>query len=76
MMVDRKIITAEKLLSTYMQDNLKAETFVDENGNFGARFFKDNVWLADELYKGHSEQYAENAAENFVIGVKSLYIRS
>ena len=75
-MIDKKIITAEKLLSTYMQDNLKAETFIDKNGNYGARFYKDNVWLVDELYKGHSEQYAENAAENFVIGVKNLYIRS
>ena len=51
-MIDKKIITAEKLLSTYMQDNLKAETFIDENGNYGARFYKDNVWLVDELYKG------------------------
>lgn len=75
-MIDKKIITAEKLLSTYMQDNLKAETFIDENGNYGARFYKDNVWLVDELYKGHSEQYAEDAAENYVIGVKHLYIRS
>ena len=68
-MIDKKIITAEKLLSTYMQDNLKAETFIDENGNYGARFYKDNVWLVDELYKGHSEQYAEDAAENWVLGV-------
>ena len=75
-MIDRKIIHAEKLSSAYMQDNLRAETFVDTNGNFGARFYKDNMWPVDELYKGHSEQYAEDAAENYVIGVKHLYIRS
>tara|TARA_R100000231_G_scaffold138095_1_gene115700 strand:+ start:2116 stop:2343 length:228 start_codon:yes stop_codon:yes gene_type:complete len=75
-MIDKKIITASKILSTFMQDNLKAETFVDLNGNYGARFYKDNMWLVDELYEGHSEQYAEDAAENYVIGVKHLYIRS
>lgn len=75
-MIDKKIITASKILSTFMQDNLKAETFVDLNGNYGVRFYKDNMWLVDELYKGHSEQYAEDAAENYVIGVKHLYIRS
>jgi len=75
-MIDRKIIHAEKLLSAYKQDNLRAETFVDTNGNFGARFYKDNVWQTDEIYEGHSETYADNAAENYVLGVKSLYIRS
>ncbi len=75
-MIDKKIITADKILSTFTQDDLKAETFVDLNGTYGVRFYKDNMWLTDELYKGHSEQYAEDAAENYVIGVKNLYIRS
>jgi len=71
---DRKIVTAEKLLSTYTDQtlSLKAETFVDINGNFGTRFFKDNVWQVDEIYEGHSEEYAENAAENYVMEIKKL----
>jgi hypothetical protein len=71
---NRKIVTAEKLLSTYTDQtlSLKAETFVDVNGNFGARFFKDNVWQIDEIYEGHSEEYAENAAENYVMEIKTL----
>jgi len=71
---DRKIVTAEKLLSTYTDQtlSLKAETFVDINGNFGTRFFKDNVWQVDEIYEGHSEEYAENAAENYVMEIKRL----
>ena len=32
--------------------------------------WKDNVYQKDELYEGHSETYAENAAENYVLGVK------
>ncbi len=73
-MKDRKIVTAEKLLSTYTDQtlSLKAETFVDINGNFGTRFFKDNVWQVDEIYEGHSEEYAENAAENYVMEIKRL----
>ncbi len=73
-MKDRKIVTAEKLLSTYTDQTLglKAETFVDINGNFGTRFFKDNVWQVDEIYEGHSEEYAENAAENYVMEIKRL----
>lgn len=73
-MLDRKIKTVEKLLSTYTDQtlSLKAETFLDTNGNFGARFYKDNIWQLDEIYKGHSEEYAENAAENYVMEIKKL----
>lgn len=65
---------AEKILSTYTDQTLglKALTFITEAGHFGARFYKDGVWLADEIYKGHSEEYAENAAENYVMEIKKL----
>ena len=44
---------ADKLLSTYTDQTLglKAETFITEGGTFGARFYKDGLWLVDELYK-------------------------
>ena len=65
---------AEKLLSTYTDQTLglKAVTFITEDGTFGARFYKDGLWLVDELYEGHSEEYAENAAENYVMEIKTL----
>lgn len=77
-MIDKKILIADKILSTYCsaEDNLRAQTFLDKNNNYGVRFFKENVWITDELYEGHSEVYAENAAENYVLGVKHLSIRS
>ena len=75
-MIDRKITNVKTILSVYMEDNLMAETFIDNNNNYGARFYKDNVWITDELYEGHSERYAEDAAENYVLGVKILHIRS
>lgn len=63
---------ADKILSTYTDQtlNLKAMTFITPDGHFGARFYKDQVWTKDELYQGHSEEYAENAAENYVQGIK------
>lgn len=75
-MDDRKMIQAKTILSTFLDGDLKAETFIDYNNNYGARFYRNLVWITDEIYKGHSEQYAEDAAENYVLGVKHLYIRS
>jgi hypothetical protein len=65
---------AEKILSTYTDQTLglKASTFITEAGHFGTRFYKDGVWQIDEIYEGHSEEYAENAAENYVMEIKRL----
>jgi hypothetical protein len=66
--------TADKILSTYTDQTLglKAITFITEDGHFGTRFYKNGVWQTDELYEGHSEEYAENAAENYVMEIKKL----
>ena len=64
--------TFEKQYHTYQRDNRKAEVWTDEYNNWGCRFWENNVWKADEVYKGHSESYAENAAENYVEGIKSV----
>ena len=63
------IIEFDEILHSYMNENKKAEVGI-RNGTFGIRMWKNNVWLKDELYKGHSEIYAENAAENYVLGIK------
>ena len=75
-MINQQMVLAKSILSVYMEGNLKAEVFIDENKNFGARFYKDNVWITDEVYVGHNCFYAEDAAENYVLGVKHLHIRS
>jgi hypothetical protein len=38
---------------------------------YGIRMYIDGESLGIEWYKGHSEQYAEDAAENYVSGIKS-----
>ena len=40
--------------------------------SWGVRFYKDNMWIKDEVYKGKSESYAEDAAENYVLGIKDV----
>ena len=46
---------------------------VGRTGNsWGVRFYKDKMWVKDEVYKGKSESYAEDAAENYVLGIKDV----
>jgi len=62
-------------LSTYVNGDLKAETF-KKDGHYGAIFFdKYGDKICEELYTGHSESYAEDAAENYVFGIKKIGIQ-
>ena len=62
-------------LSTYVNGDLKAETF-KKDGHYGAMFFdKFGEKIAEELYTGHSESYAESAAENYVFGIKKFGVQ-
>ena len=45
-----------------------AQVYVNENA-FDIHCFVDNVFQGIRNIKGHSEVYAENAAENFVLGL-------
>ena len=46
---------------------------VGRTGNsWGVRFYKDKMWVKDEVYKGKSESYAEDAAENYALGIKDV----
>ena len=59
------------ILSTYRDGDLLAETFIDK-GDFGAIFYNKGEKIGEEKYIGHSECYAENAAENYVLGIKKV----
>ncbi len=60
------------ILSTYRDGDLLAETFIDK-GDFGAIFYnKYGEKIGEEKYIGHSEEYAECAAENYVLGIKKV----
>ncbi len=57
--------------STYVDGELRADVIKVDN-HWGCRFWRNNEAVKTEFYKGHSEAYAEDAAENYVIGVKTL----
>lgn len=48
----------------------RADVYSVRGGHWGCRFWVNNVWWKDEVYEGHSECYAEDAAENYVLGIK------
>ena len=60
--------------STYVEGDRRADvvrkgTF--RNDCWGAKFYVNGEDLGIEWYKGHSESYAEDAAENFVRGIEN-----
>jgi hypothetical protein len=62
-------------LSTFYSDdmNLKAIVYHNrETKHFEVDYIKNDLIIATESYKGHSEQYHEDAAENYVIGIKTI----
>ena len=61
-------------ISTYVVGELRADT-IYKNGNWGIKMFRNGIPVKEEYYKGHSEMYAENAAENNVFGIKKIGVQ-
>ena len=60
------------ILSTYVNEPLRADVVV-KDGVFGIVMYdKYGDKARTEYFKGHSEYYAEDAAENYVFGIKTL----
>jgi hypothetical protein len=60
-------------ISTYNQGGRRADvlrTSGEDQNYWGCRYYLAGNSLGIEWYKGHSEEYAENAAENYVQGIK------
>lgn len=57
--------------STYVDGELRADVIKLDN-HWGCRLYKDNKIVKTEFYRGHSEAYAEDAAENYVLGIKKI----
>tara|TARA_B100001996_G_scaffold85075_1_gene62796 strand:+ start:405 stop:602 length:198 start_codon:yes stop_codon:yes gene_type:complete len=65
------MIQFDEMIHEYLNNNRRAEVGVTRDGSFGIRMWENNVFKRDELYEGKSETWAENAAENYVFGVKN-----
>lgn len=50
----------------------KAKVFMNEQGQYGCLFYLNGNLVAEEIYEGKSERWAEDAAENYALGVKVL----
>ena len=61
----------EDKFSTYVDGNRRADV-IRENGYWGCRFYEDNKSIAVEWYPTKSESWAEDCAENYVMGIKTL----
>ena len=57
--------------STYVDGNLRADVIKLDN-HWGCRLYEKGELKKTEFYKGHSEAYAEDAAENYVLGIKKI----
>ena len=51
--------------------NRLAEVSLEEQ-NWACRFYIDNKEVSEEIYVDHSESWAEDCAENFVLGIKNV----
>ena len=58
-----------EILHEFRQNNRWAQVYRTNEGNYSVIMFEDQIWKEDRLIRGHSEVYAENCAENWVLGV-------
>ena len=57
-----------KLLHDFRHENRWAQVFL-VGKDFMIQCFKNQVYEGSRTIKGHSEMYAEDCAENYVLGI-------
>ena len=57
---------------TYGLENREAVVFKYDDGTWGCDYYENSVFIASEKYEGHSEEYAESAADNYCSRVKNF----
>lgn len=62
-----KILSEQRGLDDY--SNRSAQVILDNNGDFGVKYILDDKVYDYRIFPEHSCRYAEDAAENWVIGV-------
>jgi len=68
-----KDIIMEKLISEYYSDDMKLKSvvyMVDKVA--GVKYYRDNLLIDSQTYPHNSIHYAEDAAENYVMGILKL----
>ncbi|HAW06164.1 MAG TPA: hypothetical protein DCW83_15900 [Saprospirales bacterium] len=62
-----KIVEGKKL-HEFRSDTRRAEIYAHRKG-YVVRLFENQVWKEDRVIVNHTEEYAENCAENFVSNI-------
>ena len=61
---------------TYAVEGREAVVFKYDDGTWGCDYYETqedkSVFIASEKYEGHSEEYAESAADNYCFRVKNF----
>jgi len=62
-----------KIYHTFISDDKSKTATVWFNGeDWGSSFYLNGSKVEERIFCGHSESYAEDAAENYVVGILQL----
>lgn len=61
--------TMMTLSEFWSDDNSKTATIILDNGTYGVEFYQDNELIEYRTFPNKSLRYAEDAAENFTLGI-------
>lgn len=56
----------------HSDDGLKKATVWYNGNEWGCSFFVNNSYVDSRIFPGHSENYAFDAAENYVLGILTV----
>ena len=70
------VVLMKEHYHTFQHGDRTAEVWKTINGEWATRYYDKHggtasVWVEDIVHKGHNELWAENAAENWVMGINS-----
>ena len=57
------------VLHEYRQGSRWAQVYRMNSGHYLVRMFDNQIWQEDRVIKNKSERYAEDCAENYVLGI-------
>jgi|TARA_R110000796_G_scaffold3035_17_gene11700 imidazoleglycerol phosphate synthase glutamine amidotransferase subunit HisH len=68
------LMETKKELHTFMSDNKEAKVFLTNEG-YVTEYYEDDKFLGHQVHPGKSEQWAEDAGENFVMGLPVTFLK-
>lgn len=60
------------IVHEFFGEGIRAQVLFEHNYGFGVKYYRVNDTTLTEWYPGKSEAWAESAAENYVLGIKTI----